>query len=287
MKLKLPSLLLGSRPHKAVSQPKALGVLLCYNDADILPDAIESLLQNNHQLLVWDHGSDDGTAGVLDRYASHFVEREFIPRTFDFYKLHERVSKHLRRHYCQNYDWISWPDQDEILEGPSREKTYYAFITEVVNSEFNWVCFRNFNFWFTAEDDPAVLSPTQRVRRYGLFPDCSPRIRAWRASVTNRREFNHNPLPGRPDPRPFNLRHYPMRSREQMLQRLNKDRSDLQRGGANYHYNNMKRAFEKLFVPPEKLHRDDGRSELNQAVIFDWRAVYSNQPPLETPPVKT
>ena len=61
MKFKLPSLLLRSRPYRTVAKPKALGVLLCYNDADILPEAIESLLNNNHELLVWDHGSDDGT----------------------------------------------------------------------------------------------------------------------------------------------------------------------------------------------------------------------------------
>jgi glycosyltransferase involved in cell wall biosynthesis len=275
MKLKLPSLL-RSRPNRTVSKPKALGVLLCYNDADVLPDAIESLLENNHELLVWDHGSDDGTAAVLDRYASHFVGREFVPREFDFYKLHARVSKHLRQHYRKRYDWISWPDQDEILEGPSREKTYYAYITEVINSEFNWVRFRNFNFWFTEEDDPAILSPTRRIRRYGLFPDCSPRIRAWRASVTNIREFNHNPLDGAPDPRPFNLRHYPMRTHEQMVKRLNKDRAGLERHGNNWHYNHMKTHFDQLLIPAPSLHFDDGHSELNPEAIFNWRAIYGS-----------
>ena len=278
MKLKLPSLLRRLRPNKTLSKPKALGVLLCYNDADILPDAIESLLHNNHDLLVWDHGSDDGTAGVLDRYASHFVGREFVPREFDFYQLHERVSKHLREHYRKRYDWISWPDQDEILEGPSREKTYYAFITEVVNSEFNWVCFRNFNFWFTDEDDPAVAAPTQRIRRYSLFPDCAPRIRAWRASVTNIRNFNHNPLDGLPDPRPFNLRHYPMRSYERMLKRLDKDRAGIETPGANWHYNHMKAHADRLLIPPQSLHFDDGHSELNPEPIFDWRALYGHMP---------
>jgi len=261
-----------------VSKPKALGVLLCYNDADILPEAIESLLNNNHELVVWDHGSDDGTAGVLDRYASHFVEREFVPREFDFYKLHAKVSKHLRKHYCERYDWISWPDQDEILEGPTREKSYYDYITEVVNSEFDWVQFRNFNYWFTEEDDPAILAPTQRIRRYSLFPDCSARIRAWRASVTNIREFNHNPLDGLREPRLFNLRHYPMRTHEQMIRRLNKDRGGLERHGTNWHYNNMKSNFDKLLIPAPSLHFDDGHAELNPELIFNWRAIYGNLP---------
>jgi glycosyltransferase involved in cell wall biosynthesis len=278
MKLNLSSLLPRARPPKPLSKPKALGVLLCYNDADILPDAIESLLQNNHDLIVWDHGSNDGTDGVLDRYASHIAERKFIPREFDFYKLYGEMSRHLRRHYRQRYDWISWPDQDEILEGPARDKTYYDYITEVVNSEFNWVQFRNFNFWFTQEDDPAILAPTQRIRRYSLFPDCSPRIRAWRASVTNIREFNHNPLDGLPDPRPFNLRHYPMRTHAQMVKRLNQDRAGLERQGNNWHYNHMKSHFDKLLIPAPALHFDDGHAELNPEPIFNWRALYGQLP---------
>ena len=249
-------------------------MLLCYNDADILPEAIESLLQNNHDLIVWDHGSDDGTHEVLDRYADHFVERKFIPREFDFYKLYGEMSRHLRRHYRKNYDWISWPDQDEILEGPSRAKTYYDYIAEVVNSPFNWIRFRNFNFWFTEEDDPAILAATHRIRRYSLFADCSPRIRAWRASVTNIRQFNHNPLAGLPDPRPFNLRHYPMRTHAHMVKRLNKDRAGLARQGNNWHYDNMKTHLAKLLIPASSLHFDDGHSELNPEPIFNWRAIY-------------
>jgi hypothetical protein len=180
----------------------------------------------------------------------------------------------LRKNFRERYDWISWPDQDEILEGPSREKTYYAYIIEVVNSEFNWVRFRNFNFWFTEEDDPAILAPTQRIRRYSLFPDCSPRIRAWRASVTNIREFNHNPLDGLPEPRLFNLRHYQMRSYEQMLKRVNKDRTGLDRRGLNEHYTHMKAHVDKLLIPAQSLHFDDGHAELNPEPIFNWRPIY-------------
>jgi glycosyltransferase involved in cell wall biosynthesis len=281
MKLKLSSLLPRSRPPKAPAKPKALGVLLCYNDADILPEAIESLLHNNHELIVWDHGSDDGTDVVLDRYASHFVERKFIPREFDFYKLYGEMSKNLRRHYRRRYDWISWPDQDEILEGPTRQKSYYDYLSEVVDSPFNWVRFRNFNFWFTEQDDPAIPAPTQRIRRYSLFPDCSPRIRAWRASVTNIRQFNHNPLAGEPDPRPFNLRHYPMRTHAHMVRRLNKDRAGLSRQGNNWHYENMKTHLDKLLIPASSLHYDDGQSELDPDPIFNWRAIYGHAQPAD------
>ena len=123
------------------------------------------------------------------------------------------MSRHLIEHYVDQYDWISWPDQDEFLEGPARDRSYYDYLVEAHDSGVDWIQFRNFNFWFTDDDDPASAPTTQRVRHYSLWPDCPPRIRAWRAGETNIRRFNHNSLEGTPSPRLFNLRHYPMRSR--------------------------------------------------------------------------
>jgi hypothetical protein len=246
---------------------------LCYNDADILDDAIKHLLENEHQIIAWDHGSDDATPKVLDKYNGRLLERQFIPRSFDFYKLYQRMSQHLIDNYISDFDWISWPDQDEILEGPKRDKTYYEYITDVFHSSYDWIQFNNFNYWFTGEDNPSIVSPVERVKHYSMFPNCAPRIRSWRASVTNIREFNHNPLPGERFPEFFNIRHFPMRSKEQMLKRLDKDRASLQRGSKNIHYNNMNKVREKLEIPANTLHFDDG-SELNHDPILNWDDIY-------------
>jgi hypothetical protein len=255
-------------------QPRALGVLLCYNDADLLADAIHALTANKHDMVVWDHGSDDGTAEVLDRFDGCFRERKFIDRSFDFYSLYEAMSENLINNHIHDYDWISWPDQDEILEGPNRTKSYYDFITDVVNSEFDWVQFNNINYWFTELDDKDIVSPVQRIRHYSIFADCAPRIRAWRACSTNSRHFNHNPPIGERFPVNFNLRHYSMRSQEQMERRLVKDRAGLKKGGANYHYDNMAGRREILRIRPELLHVDSDAAELDLTPKFDWRTVY-------------
>jgi len=276
---------------------RSLGVLLCYNDADILEDALLHLLNNNHDLVIWDHGSDDGTAQVLDRYGPWLAERKFIPRSFDFYQLYQHMSQHLITSYIRQYDWISWPDQDELLEGPDRTKSYAAWVATVFEQGYDYVQFNNFNFWLTTEDDPGILSPVERVRHYGLFPDCAPRIRAWRAEVTNIRLFNHNDLTGQKLPFHFNLRHYPMRTEEQMIRRINKDRAGLQRGNSNFHYNNManmaagsdaNRAtgpehnkasdLARLMIPPGRLHFDNGISELDPTVKYNWRDIYGYGP---------
>jgi hypothetical protein len=210
------------------------------------------------------------------------LESRSIPREFDFYELYPAMSRHLIENYASTYDWISWPDQDEILEGPSRSKTYRGWLEEIHGSPYSWIQFNNYNYWFTSSDDLTIQSPAARIRHYSIFPDCAPRIRAWRGSATNIRVFNHNPPLGEPVPTRFNLRHYSMRSRQQMSARLFKDRSGLLRGGSNYHYENMKLNVERLTIGPDQLHYDDGRSDLDPVPVFDWRSIYGFGPPQDT-----
>jgi glycosyltransferase involved in cell wall biosynthesis len=261
-----------------MSPPRCLGILLCYNDGDLLEESISYLLEQNHDVIAWDHGSTDETPDVLDRFRPHLREVRHVLREFDFYELYPAMSHHLLESYVGDYDWISWPDQDEFLEGPMRDRPYYEYVLEANESGIDWIEFRNFNFWWTDEDDPAIRETTRRVRHYSPWPDCPPRVRSWRAQVTNIRRFNHNPLDGTPSPRLFNLRHYPMRSASQARERVLRDRAGLRRGNLNFHYENMCRRLDALGIPATSLHRDDGVSELNPEPIFDWRQIYGSSP---------
>jgi glycosyltransferase involved in cell wall biosynthesis len=261
-----------------VSGLRCLGVLLCYNDGDLLEESITYLLAQNHDLIAWDHGSTDETPAVLERFRPRLREVRRVPREFDFYELYPAMSRHLISNYVSEYDWISWPDQDEFLEGPYRDRSYYEYLVEANDSGVDWIEFRNFNFWCTDEDDVSIPETTRRVRRYSLRPDCPPRIRSWRAQVTNIRRFNHNPLDGTPSPRPFNLRHYPMRSPSQIRARVLRDRAGLRRGNLNFHYENMRRRLDSLRIPAAALHFDDGVRELDPDPIFDWSEIYGRAP---------
>jgi glycosyltransferase involved in cell wall biosynthesis len=253
-------------------------VLLAYNDGDLLEESIAYLLEQNHDLVVWDHGSTDETPAILDRLRPELREVHNVPREFDFYELYPEMSRHLIENYVAEYDWISWPDQDEFLEGPARDRPYHEYVAEAHESGIDWIEFRNFNYWFTDEDDPDVPETTRRVRHYSIRTDCPPRIRSWRARVTNIRRFNHNPLDGTPSPRLFNLRHYPMRSPAQMRTRVLRDRAGLRRGNQNFHYDNMSRRLESLAIPASALHFDDGAAELDPDPVFDWGTVYGRSP---------
>jgi hypothetical protein len=262
---------------------RLLGVLLCYNDGDLVVDAVRYLREQGHDLIAWDHGSTDETPEVLRSLSGELLELQSVPRSVDFYGLYPAMSEHLMKEYAGRYDWVSWPDQDEFLEGPDRRQTYKEWLEEVAQSPYDWVQFNNYNFWWTKADDQRAERAVDRVRHYSLFPDCGPRIRSWRASATNIRQFNHNPPLGERYPRLFNLRHYPMRSEVQMTRRLEVDRAGLRRGGSNYHYDNMSSWPDRLIISPEKLHLDDGSSELDPSPIFDWRTIYGRDAPSPEP----
>jgi glycosyltransferase involved in cell wall biosynthesis len=261
-----------------MSDPRFLGVLLCYNDGDLLEESIGYLLDQSHDVIAWDHGSTDETPAVLDRFRPHLRELRRLPREFDFYELYGEMSRHLIDAYVGEYDWISWPDQDEFLEGPSRDRSYHEYLLEAHDAGVDWIRFENFNFWWTEADDPSIRETTRRVRHYSLWPNCPPRIRSWRARVTNIRHFNHNPLDGIQSPTPYNLRHYPMRSEEQMRARVLHDRAGLRRGELNVHYESMRRRLESLRIPAHLLRFDDGVGDLDPEPSFDWDQIYRNAP---------
>lgn len=254
--------------------PRLLGVLLCYNDADILADVIDHLADNGHDIIAWDHGSTDDTGRVLDRYRDVLVERRLVPREFDFYQLYPEMSRHLISQYSGRYDWVSWPDDDEILEGPDRCKTYQQHLVEAFALGYSWIRFDNFNYWVTEEDDTTIESPVERIRRYCVFPECAPRIRSWRMTVTNMREFNHNSLQGQEHPARFRLRHYPARTYAKLYRRIFMDRANLQRGIQNVHYNRLLSNLSRVRITADELLYDDHVSELSAEVVFDWLRVY-------------
>jgi hypothetical protein len=67
-----------------------------------------------------------------------------------------------------------------------------------------------------------------------------------------------------------------MRSEVQMTRRIESDRAGLRRGRSNYHYENMRQWRDRLFIPPEVLHVDDG-GELDLLERVDWRSIYGDE----------
>jgi len=268
--------ILATPPAREPGPTRFLGVLLCYNDDDILAPVIEHLVRNRHDLVVWNHGSEDATHDICLSYVGRgIVDYQVVDRAeVPFSELYTTAGEYVRSTYGARYDWISWPDQDEILEGPDLARPYHEQVTEAMAAGVDWIEFDNFVFWFTERDDPAVEDPVERIRHYSLYRSASPRIRAWRTSAMNERRMgNANPPEGRKAPVNWPLRHYPMRSLEQALRRAVHDRNQpgFQRGDKNWHYQRFREREDTLRVPPERLHRFDG-THLDPEVVWEFYA---------------
>jgi hypothetical protein len=259
--------------------PRKLGVMLTYEDEDIVLDTIGHLLESGHEVIAWDNGSRDGTWERLTSIRRELRELRRVPRDeVGLYEIYGAMSIELMNGVAAGYDWISWPDSDEILLSDDPGEPYGTFVDRLIASQYDWCQFRNWNFWWTTDDDPAVASPVARIRHYALFEHCAPRVRAWRAGRTNMREFNHNPVPGERYPELANLCHYPMRSREQARERL-RTRSGIRRGEQNWHYDRLQREPQLLEIRASDLNRleQDPRRpglRLEQRKHFDWLTVY-------------
>ena len=74
-------------------------MLLCYNDGDLVDDAVRYLREQGHDLIVWDHGSTDETPEVLRSLSGELMELQTVPRSVDFYGLYPAMSEHLMKEY--------------------------------------------------------------------------------------------------------------------------------------------------------------------------------------------
>lgn len=71
------------------------------------------------------------------------------------------------------------------------------------------------------------------------------------------------------------MRHYPFRNYNHLLKRIYKDRANLEREGANYHYDNMKYKLEEIAnIKGDMFHVDNGIDDLTPKEKFDWDIVY-------------
>ena len=102
------------------------------------------------------------------------LELTTVPRSVDFYQLYQAMSENLLDNYVDRYDWVSWPDQDEFLEGPDRGRSYREWLYEVASSPYDWIQFNNFNFWWTPADDVGA----ERVAQTSAPLQPFPRLRA-------------------------------------------------------------------------------------------------------------
>ena len=223
-----------------------LGVTLAYNEADCIETAMKMLLRCCDSVIVFDHGSTDDTADIVD--AMPGVDRVAIDRlTCPVVDKDGRqtplpwrfVAKALLR--CQDvFDWVVWIDADEILRKPDNELPIKADIEREAQSGIQVIRPLIRKFFMTNNNGPE--NNYLRSLCYYKTYEIGHAPRAWQLNLTP-----ENVPPGRhvydtttgPRVHPFYipwpngtrvsnnrwlLDHYPFRSQAQATKKILHDR---------------------------------------------------------------
>lgn len=254
-----------------------LAVILFHNDEEIVNEQIEHMINNKHDIIIFNHNSNDKTKELIE--AANDNHKEIIKIyelgsniSFVSGEVFKVISDILMANYKDKYDWITFIESDEFLEGPKRDKSYYEYLVDVSKTESTYIQFNNMLYWFTDSDDVSIKRVRDRLKYYSWFYNCGPRIYAWKAKYTNNRLWNHNvPSLAKKYPIHFNTCHYPFTSKYKYIQKL-KTRKLASIGEINYHYKKLYDEREEILKlkMEDHLHYDDG-SNLKETEKYDWK----------------
>ncbi len=197
------SLLLEGR----VKTPRCLGVVICDGTENALPDAIEDLLKQRHEVLVWDCGSNSIADELIRKYSGSLLEYRKVPQSIDSWSQQLDIAEYVRSNYAANFDWISLSDRCRILEGPRRERSYFDCVRAVFNSPYDYILFDDYLFC-SDEQGQDSSAPNQPPKKYRLCLEKGKRIYAWRSHLTDAALVGSDARSGKAFPIVFNARHY-------------------------------------------------------------------------------
>lgn len=217
---------------------KILALMCVRNEADLLAESLEYLIQSGIEVYVMDNGSTDGSLEIARSYVGKGVRHvERFPEDSQCSSMaHEQfvLGDILRRKNelarSEDADWFLNVDADEFRDGPWDGWNLAESLRRVDREGYSAVNFEVFDFQWTDADLSEEKRVTQRMKHYWQRPWWnSAQIKAWKKSLDLEGMVesggHYVDFPGRKIyPRRFLMRHYPLRSAEMAHRKLMQDR---------------------------------------------------------------
>lgn len=232
--VRLGGRLLPSR--KPINQVSILAIMHVYNEKDIIKETVTRLLIEGIDVHIIDDWSDDGTYEELLILKNKYDKRIFLERRSQekraIWSL-ESDLKYTEQIACQSmYEWILHCDADEIRESPWPNLTLAEAISVVDEKGFNAINFTVLNFKPTkgALLDSAKVEKTMEYFEFGTGRSYFAQVKCWKKipdqSIDLASSGGHsiNFQDRKIYPIKFLLKHYPLRSSEQIRKKIFTDR---------------------------------------------------------------
>ena len=246
-------------------------MMAVHDEADVLPYNLDHYADAGFETIaVLDASSSDGSreiceAAVADRRILELEEFETDAHWLD--RSLERLQALTARH-CPDALMLASPDEFfEAADGSDLR----ASIESELEAGFNLIKFWNMEFHMTREDDASEPDPRRRMRHYSLWD-----VTMWRAypyvdGIDLVQARGHRPvfpegIPRRRSRTRFVSRHYPLRSEERALRKVERMRPVPETPKATTHYLRFSGDADELYVDPRHLHRygEDHEWEFDQ-----------------------
>jgi glycosyltransferase involved in cell wall biosynthesis len=239
-----------------------------YNEADIIGQVLEHLHEHGILFVGLDGGSDDGSVEVAQGFRGMgLLEHRIVKR--DVYEWSEDLECLIKMATMYSPDWILCNDADEFLEPRERGRTLHDAITAEHQLGFNIVQFDNFEFYLTERDYESKEPDIRKRMRFYRWSD-DYRYKAWKyyPGATCRDSGGHYPVLPRStkpmvSPRKFVVRHYPLRSPQQAMRKIFKDRlpryaAEERAKGWHLQYDHLKEDLKSFVYDSTMLSEYDG-----------------------------
>lgn len=279
---------------------RVCAIMSAYNEADVIHESIQKLIQQEVDVYLLDNGSTDDTVEIANQFLGKGliqVERcvftENGKEVYDWTALLKRKEELARQ---LDYDWFMHVDADEIRYSPWAHRNLREGIELVDQMGFNLINFRLFNFRLTQEKS-TDQSIEEALTHYSAVEQFNRmQVKAWKKSSGIDLVSHAGHLALLPQPKIFPIRfihkHYPVRNLEQGSRKIIKERlarystSD-RRKGWHVQYDHMsmdlKQIRQELIWDSKQLKQFDANEIMHELFMDASKllAYYANGSGLE------
>jgi glycosyltransferase involved in cell wall biosynthesis len=234
---------------------KILAIIAVYNEEDVIGQVIEHYMHEGVDVYLLDNGSTDRSRENIQRLQEIYPDRiklKTIRRRGGKFDLTSILNEKESIAINSGYDWIISADADEIRCSPDPRSTLQQYITAVDEAGYNALDFTVLDFRPTKDgfDGTQSIKKYLRYFEFGKRPGHFKQVKAWknegqRVNLVAEGGHNANFENRKIYPLKFLLKHYSLRSAEQLKRKLNNDRKPSKKGldnGWHGHYNILRSA---------------------------------------------